>query len=673
MTEEYRNNERRNKGLVSELAIFFCIIIAVISIAVLLFFFRPQTIQEVISNVSRVKNTFSYYALGSKPHFYYLEMEKNGKSIRVDSNAALEVTYRDEFVVRSVCTDDLAGKSISIKVEGLSKSENDLGVLMRGVELVNKIIQKGALSQGGGIISDYFILVNFGSDLLAKIPMRIVITPQDWLRFAKDSSNVKVQIEYLTRAIALNKEDIGVRKILAGIYSRVGRIDEAISQYKDILAIKSDDSVALRELAKCYIRKKEYNRAIEFSRKLIKVKPGDADAYAELGYSLEKKGRWDQAITNYLQVVKIDPENHAVRFKLGDAYLHINKISQAIEQYKYIADHARSNDRDSARLALGDAYLRNKKYGDAIRYYKEVIKNQPKSAAVYANLAAAYAGKGRAQEELENLQTAAALSPDEAVIRFNLGVAYEKRKLDADAIKEYEFVLQLKPDDADAVERLADLFFKNKKFDQAVKYYEKMARTQPRNATVFSNLGFAYGEMKNYQLSAENYQKAIKRGAKNSILHYNLAYTYGKLGREKEAIAEYEKVSPPTKEVLGILAQYYLKEKQSAQAIKYYRKIVALEPKQAASYASLGYAYASLGEWDKAIENYLTALKYDREDDELYANLGEAYEKKDMYAEALKAYTDAYELNPESAKASRSIPRLKILLLQKKTQKTDKE
>ena len=62
----------------------------------------------------------------------------------------------------------------------------------------------------------------------------------------------------------------------------------------------------------------------------------------------------------------------------------------------------------------------------------------------------------------------------------------------------------------------------------------------------------------------------------------------------------------------------------------------------------------------------LIALKYDQEDDELYANLGEAYEKKGLYQEALKAYTNAYELNPESAKATRRIPKLKILLLQKK-------
>ena len=98
-----------------------------------------------------------------------------------------------------------------------------------------------------------------------------------------------------------------------------------------------------------------------------------------------------------------------------------------------------------------------------------------------------------------------------------------------------------------------------------------------------------------------------------------------------ELIYEYEKINPPTKEVLGILAHFYLKEKKCAVAIKYYQKIAQLEPKKAGSYDSLGYAYAACNDLDRAIQNYGIALKYDRDDDEIYANMGEAYEKKGFY------------------------------------------
>ena len=90
-----------------------------------------------------------------------------------------------------------------------------------------------------------------------------------------------------------------------------------------------------------------------------------------------------------------------------------------------------------------------------------------------------------------------------------------------------------------------------------------------------------------------------------------------------------------------------------------------LEPRKASSYFSLGYAHSAAGSWDRAIENYLMALKYDQEDDEIYANLGVAYEQKGLYADALKAYRSAYEINPQTKVASR-IPRLRIQLMKEK-------
>jgi tetratricopeptide (TPR) repeat protein len=670
MTNRYIRDNEQNKGRSIVSFVAWCAA-ALILVFILIFFFRPQIFKAVAFQTNRVKNTVSYYLLQSKPHFYYLEMEKNGKDIKASSAEVLEITYRDEFVVKSVVCDDLSGKYMTLKIEGLSKGDNDLRVLFRGIDLVNKIMLKGVMNHGAGTNSDYKILINYKDELLAEVPILIVLTPQDWLRYAKDSTNVNVQVEYLKKAISLNREDTSVRKILAGIYLRTGRLEDAISQYKDILAIKPDDAAALSELTKCYIRKKEYDNALETSRKLIKINPRDVEAYASMGYALEEKGRWDQAIESYLQAVKIDPDNYPVRFKLGDAYIHKKKIVPAIEQYQYIVDH--SANADAAMIALGDVYLKTKKYNEAIKYYKEVIKNQPKFAAAYANLALAYAGKGKLQEELDNLKKAAELSPDEPIIRYNLGVAYERRKLDTEAVKEYEHVLKISPDDNDAAKRLADLFFKNKKYDQAIKYYEKLSAALPNDSSILANLGFAYGELKNYKASAEKYEKAIAAGGKTSNLHYNLAYTYGKLGRQKDSIAEYEKISPLNKEVLTILGQYYLKEKKFDQAVKYYKKIVDLEPKKAASYAGLGYVYFVRADWNKTIENYLIALKYDKEDDEVYSNLGEAYEKKGLYAEALKAYTNAYQLNPDSAKAAKRIPKLRILLLQQKAQKSDKE
>ncbi|NTW76559.1 MAG: tetratricopeptide repeat protein, partial [Syntrophaceae bacterium] len=263
MEEDNDNRQSDNALILHKKWIIPSAVTGIIVVLALLFFFRPHALGTITFNAVRIKNTISYYVFHSRIHFYYLEMEKNGKNIRVHVNESLEITYRDEFVVKSAITDDMKGTNITVNVEGLGKGENDIGVLMRGIDLVNKVMAEGIMSRGGGTVSDYSIRINYGKDVLARVPIKVVITPQDWLRFAKGTTDIKTQIEYLKKAIVVNKEDTGVRKILAGIYARRGKLDDAVKLYQQILTINPEDKVALRELAKCHIRKNEFDRAVE--------------------------------------------------------------------------------------------------------------------------------------------------------------------------------------------------------------------------------------------------------------------------------------------------------------------------------------------------------------------------------------------------------------------------
>ena len=73
---------------------------------------------SAFSFVFRAKNEFSFYVLGQMPHFYYLRIEKNGKEIRLGEADVLEVTYRDEFAVKSVVSDDLNERHTFVNIEG---------------------------------------------------------------------------------------------------------------------------------------------------------------------------------------------------------------------------------------------------------------------------------------------------------------------------------------------------------------------------------------------------------------------------------------------------------------------------------------------------------------------------------------------------------------------------
>jgi tetratricopeptide (TPR) repeat protein len=268
-----------NKNIIAGAAI------AAVSILVLasLIFWRPRFFSAGIFYAQRAKNTFSYYILQNKPHFYYLQMEKNGKDIQVGADDPFEISYRDEFVIKAVVSDDLSGKYTTATIEGTGKDGNYIGVLLRGIDLVNNIMQSKTMAKGEPSVNHYKFAVYHQKEQMAVVPIRVVITPQDWLRFTQGSSNINLQIEYLKKAIAHNREDVGVRKILAGIYLRQNRIDEASGLYEDILRIQPNDAATMKELARCYLKSQRYDKAIELLSNRAKTPTPDAEVHALLG------------------------------------------------------------------------------------------------------------------------------------------------------------------------------------------------------------------------------------------------------------------------------------------------------------------------------------------------------------------------------------------------------
>jgi tetratricopeptide (TPR) repeat protein len=642
-----------------------CAVAVIILLWIIADYAFPEKMHNYPVSFTRLKNTFSFVFLGGKPGFYYLDVEKNGKDYRLKKGDAFDVSYRDEFVVKEIATDVFSGRGVTVHVDGL-RGEDHFRIMLRGIELVDKVIMTRGKGARDAALDAGSIEVKYNGGIIASLPLNVVIMPQDWLRYAKNSENQQAQIDYLRRAIDMNKNDVGVRKMLAATYEQAGNVEKAIAQYNDILVLKPDDVNALSGLVKCYIRAGDYDKAIGAGTKLLRINPRDASAFANIGYAYGSKGAWGKAIANYKESLQLNPDDTLVRFRLGEAYEKANNLKDAVEQYKHVLTKAR--EAENVKIALAGAYLRAGTYDESIRLYKEVITKQPRNASAYANLGLAYGGKGQWKEEIENYKKAISLNPKDPVVHYNLASAYEKKNQYQEASREYQAVLKINPEDIEAATKLADIEFKNKHYAEAIRAYEKILKSSPRKASIHANLGFAYGELKKYKLSSENYEKAIKYGMKDSQVHYNLAYTYDKLGRKKDAIREYEHVAAthPNMDVLDILAEYYTDQKQHENAIKIYKKMIAINPRRAAAYSGLGYVYGLKNDIDKEIEYYKVSLKYDAEDDDAYLSLGKAYEKKGMYQDALKAYTHAYELNPDSTVAAKKIPALKIKMLQQK-------
>ena len=85
------------------------------------------------------------------------------------------------------------------------------------------------------------------------------------------------------------------------------------------------------------------------------------------------------------------------------------------------------------------------------------------------------------------------------------------------------------------------------------------------------------------------------------------------------------------------------------KAIVDYDKAIELDPKNAITYRSRGYAYYRIGIYDKAIADYDKAIELDPEDAATYHNRGDIYREKGEYDKAIADYSKVIELDPENA------------------------
>ena len=144
----------------------------------------------------RVKNFIGFTILGKPPQFYHLDIEKNGRVYRVTPREHFEITYKDEFIITGVASDDLRGKGITVDVDGTGR-RNDFQVLMKGIEFVDRALKQGRTAREESSGGDYRIHVRYLDREIGFVPLKVMILPQDWLRYAQGSENEKQQIESL--------------------------------------------------------------------------------------------------------------------------------------------------------------------------------------------------------------------------------------------------------------------------------------------------------------------------------------------------------------------------------------------------------------------------------------------------------------------------------------------
>jgi tetratricopeptide (TPR) repeat protein len=116
---------------------------------------------------------------------------------------------------------------------------------------------------------------------------------------------------------------------------RSGRLDEALVQMEEVLALNPQDAYALNYIGYTWAERNEnLERALDYIKQAISLRPEDGFIRDSLGWIYFRLGELKKAVAELEKAAAIEPEDPTVQEHLGDVYLAQGKKQQAVAHYR---------------------------------------------------------------------------------------------------------------------------------------------------------------------------------------------------------------------------------------------------------------------------------------------------------------------------------------------------
>src|SRR5262249_46486911 len=156
-------------------------------------------------------------------------------------------------------------------------------------------------------------------------------------------------------------------------------------------------------------------------------------------------GKWDEAIKAYQETIALDPKMGRAYSGLATVYRNINKMDEAVEQFKHALEYVdRMSERERYRTR-GGYFVTVNNPAQGVEQYKALVEKFPADTAGHANLALVYLQLRDTQKALEESQTAIRIHPGNLVQRNNVALFALYAGKFEEAIRAADKVLKVDP------------------------------------------------------------------------------------------------------------------------------------------------------------------------------------------------------------------------------------
>ena len=392
-----------------------------------------------------------------------------------------------------------------------------------------------------------------------------------------DAGRYAAAADQLEHLLPYAPNSFEIHELLGLVYASMSEDAKAQEHLKIAVQLKPDSAVARTNLGTSLLHAGKTALAGEQFQKALQLEPKSFDANRNLGQYYIQVGKIAEAQALFEQAQHIKPDSYGNGYDLALADLLLGRLSEARQQAQQILKTRdtgelhnllgqidekdgkfveAANDFETAAhldptednlFDWGSEMLLHRTYEPAIAVYQQGTTRFPKSPRLYIGLGLALYSRGKYDEAVQALLTAADLDPADPRCYVFLSKAYDSSPKQADdVIQHLHRYAELRPNDARAQYYYAMSLWKGKRAGDAnidlqtvQSLLQKSISLDDKLPEAHMQLGDLYAGQHQYDKSIPEYVRALEINPNLSDAHYRLGTDYVHVGQKDQAQREF--------------------------------------------------------------------------------------------------------------------------------------
>jgi tetratricopeptide (TPR) repeat protein len=470
------------------------------------------------------------------------------------------------------------------------------------------------------------------------------------VRVAVYGQDLEAAAEAAQRWIELEPGRVEARQVIAAIYIRQDKVDEAFIFIDSLIETSElDDALLFPPLLGIMAREKNTETVLAVSRRIADKHPNRAYAQHLHGMLATQNGLSEEAL-EYLDRSLALEEIKGVHAARARVLLRLGRSGEAVVSLKKAVD--KKPDDQNLRLTYARLLVDIKEYDKARVEFERLHQASPDDAELMYTLGLLSLESQRLDDAEKYMMMLVRMNEREGEAQYYLGRIYENRRQYDIAIDWYRQV-HVGDYQFDARLRIADMLGLSGRTDEAVEHLDSMLKGSQSNGSLV-RIYVAKGELlrlaRRYQESMKVFNTALEIVPGNSDLLYARALVAERLGKIDQLEADLKfilKTEPDNAHALNALG-FTLADQTDRyeEAHAYLKRAIEIMPDDPAIIDSLGWVHYRLGNYDEALRLLRKALaRFD--DSEIAAHLGEVLWVVGKQEEARGIWQKALKKSPD--------------------------